>query len=85
MESYGQADRIEDLRALNCGEPFIYVKGAIRLAGRELKKDQTLLLIVPKEKWTMDEEAFNDIINGAGFRVEESKEDFNIVYKLRKL
>ncbi len=85
MESYGQADRVEDLRALNCGEPFIYVKGAIRLAGRELKKDQTLLLIVPKEKWTMDDETFNDIINRAGFQVEESKEDFNIVYKLRKL
>jgi TusA-related sulfurtransferase len=85
MESYEKADRVEDLRALNCGEPFIYIKGAIRLAGRELKRDQTLLLIVPKEKWTIDDETFNDLINNSGFSIVENKEDFNIVYRLRKL
>lgn len=84
MEMYGQADRVEDLRSLNCGEPFIYIKGAIRLAGRELKKDQTLLLIVPKEKWVLEDETFNELINNSGFKIEDHREDFNIVYKLRK-
>ncbi|MCL4412792.1 MAG: hypothetical protein M1526_05520 [Candidatus Thermoplasmatota archaeon] len=85
MESYGQADRVEDLRTLNCGEPFIYIKGAIRLGSRELKKDQTLLLIVPKDKWTLEEETFMLLLENNHFSIDFQKEDFNMVYRLRKL
>lgn len=85
MEKYGEADRVEDLRTLNCGEPYIYIKGAIRLASRELKPGQTLLLIVPNEKWTLQEETFNSIVENNGFEVVESRQDFNVINKLRKL
>lgn len=85
MESYDQSDRVEDLRTLNCGEPYIYIKAAIRLAARELKKSQTLLLIVPKEKWVLQDETFNDLLETNGFEIVESKRDFNVVHKLRKL
>jgi TusA-related sulfurtransferase len=85
MESYGQSNRVEDLRTLNCGEPYIYIKGAIRLAGRELKSGETLTLIVPKEKWTLQDETFNGLLETNGFEVIESKQDLNIVFKLRKL
>lgn len=85
MESYGESDRVEDLRTLNCGEPYIYIKGAIRLAARELKKGETLLLIVPQEKWVLQDETFNSLLETNGFEIAESKHDFNVVHKLRKL
>ncbi len=85
MESYSEADRVEDLRTLNCGEPYIYIKGAIRLATRELKQGQTLLLIVPNDKWTLQEETFNTLVENNGFEVIESRQDFNVINKLRKL
>lgn len=85
MEAYGEADRVEDLRTLNCGEPYIYIKGAIRLASRELKPGQTLMLIVPNEKWVLQDETFNTILETSGFEIVESKHDLNVVHKLRKL
>lgn len=84
MEAYGEADRVEDLRTLNCGEPYIYIKGAIRLASRELKPGQTLMLIVPKEKWLLQDETFNTILETSRFEIVESKYDLNVVHKLRK-
>ncbi|MCL4333298.1 MAG: hypothetical protein M1290_04730 [Candidatus Thermoplasmatota archaeon] len=84
MESYGEADRVEDLRTLNCGEPYIYIKGAIRLASRELKPGQILMLIVPKEKWVLQDETFNTILETSKFEVVESRYDLNVVHKLRK-
>lgn len=84
MEKYGESDRVEDLRTLNCGEPYIYIKGAIRLAARELKPGQTLTLIVPKEKWVLQDETFNTILETNGFEIVESGHDFNVVHKLRK-
>ncbi|MGC8562384.1 MAG: hypothetical protein ACP5UZ_02870 [Thermoplasmata archaeon] len=85
MEAYGQADRVEDLRTLNCGEPYIYIKGAIRLASRELKPGQTLMLIVPKDKWVLQDETFNSLLESSKFEIVESKYDLNVVHKLRKL
>ncbi|MCL5407841.1 MAG: hypothetical protein M1518_00555 [Candidatus Thermoplasmatota archaeon] len=85
MEAYGEADRVEDLRALNCGEPYIYIKGAIRLASRELKPGQTLMLIVPKDKWVLQDETFNTILETSKFELVESKYDLNVVHKIRKL
>ncbi|EQB65559.1 MAG: hypothetical protein AMDU3_IPLC00002G0196 [Thermoplasmatales archaeon I-plasma] len=85
MEAYGQADRVEDLRTLNCGEPYIYIKGAIRLASRELKPGQTLMLIVPKDKWVLQDETFNAILESSRFEIVDSKYDLNVVHKLRKL
>ncbi|MCL4447099.1 MAG: hypothetical protein M0Z77_06620 [Thermoplasmatales archaeon] len=84
MEAYGEADRVEDLRTLNCGEPYIYIKGAIRLASRELKPGQTLMLIVPKDKWVLQDETFNTILESSKFEVVDSKYDLNVVHKLRK-
>jgi TusA-related sulfurtransferase len=84
MEKYGESDRVEDLRTLNCGEPYIYIKGAIRLAARELKPGQTLTLIVPKEKWVLQDETFNTILETNGFEILESTHDLNVVHKLRK-
>lgn len=85
MEAYGQADRVEDLRTLNCGEPYIYIKGAIRLASRELKPGQTLMLIVPKDKWVLQDETFNAILESSRFEIVESKYELNVVHKLRKM
>ncbi|MCW6158129.1 MAG: hypothetical protein LVQ63_01420 [Thermoplasmatales archaeon] len=85
MEAYGEADRVEDLRTLNCGEPYIYIKGSIRLASRELKPGQTLLLIVPKEKWVLQDETFNTILETSKFEIVESRYEPNVVHKLRKL
>ncbi len=85
MEAYGEADRVEDLRTLNCGEPYIYIKGAVRLASRELKPGQTLMLIVPKEKWVLQDETFNTILETSKFEIVESKYELNVVHKLRKL
>jgi TusA-related sulfurtransferase len=85
MEKYGESDRVEDLRTLNCGEPYIYIKGAIRLAARELKPGQTLTLIVPKEKWVLQDETFNAILETNGFEIVESTHDLNVVHKLRKM
>lgn len=85
MDTYGEADRVEDLRTLNCGEPYIYIKGAIRLASRELKPGQTLMLIVPKDKWTLQDETFGTILETSKFEVVDSKYDLNVVHKLRKL
>ncbi|MEM0133810.1 MAG: hypothetical protein QXU18_01070 [Thermoplasmatales archaeon] len=85
METYGRADRVEDLRTLNCGEPYIYIKGAIRLASRELKPGQTLMLIVPKDKWVLQDETFNTILESSKFEIVESNYDSNVVHKLRKL
>ncbi len=85
MEAFGQADRVEDLRTLNCGEPYIYIKGAIRLASRELKPGQILMLIVPKEKWVLQDETFNTILESSRFEVVESKYEENVVHRLRKL
>ena len=85
MEAYGQSDRVEDLRTLNCGEPYIYIKGAIRLASRELKPGQTLMLIVPKDKWVLQDETFNAILESSRFEIVDSKYDLNVVHKLRKL
>jgi len=84
MEKCGESDRVEDLRTLNCGEPYIYIKGAIRLAARELKPGQTLTLIVPKEKWVLQDETFNTILETNGFEILESTHDLNVVHKLRK-
>ncbi len=84
MEAYGEADRVEDLRTLNCGEPYIYIKGAIRLASRELKPGQTLMLIVPKEKWVLQDETFTSILETSKFEIVESKYELNVVHKLRK-
>lgn len=85
MEAYGEADRVEDLRTLNCGEPYIYIKGAVRLASRELKPGQTLMLIVPKDKWVLQDETFNTILETSKFQLIESKYGANVVHKLRKL
>ena len=85
MQSYGESDRVEDLRTLNCGEPYIYIKGAIRLAARELKQGQTLLLIVPNDKWTLQDETFNSILESSGFEVVESRQGLNVVHRLRKI
>lgn len=84
MEAYGEADRVEDLRTLNCGEPYIYIKGAIRLASRELQPGQTLMLIVPKEKWVLQDETFTSILETSKFEIVESKYELNVVHKLRK-
>ncbi|MGC8645819.1 MAG: hypothetical protein ACP5UO_06170 [Thermoplasmata archaeon] len=84
MEKYGDADRVEDLRTLNCGEPYIYIKGAIKLASRELKQGQTLKLIVPREKWVIQDETFNSLLESSGFEVVDSSFDENVVHKLRK-
>jgi TusA-related sulfurtransferase len=84
METYGEADRVEDLRTLNCGEPYIYIKGAIRLASRELKPGQILMLIVPKEKWVLQDETFNTILETSKFELVESEYGLNVVHKLRK-
>ncbi|MEM0128398.1 MAG: hypothetical protein QXO03_04865 [Thermoplasmatales archaeon] len=84
MEKFGDSDRVEDLRTLNCGEPYIYIKGAIRLASRELKPGQTLTLVVPKEKWVIQDETFNSILESSGFEIVDSSYDLNVIHKLRK-
>jgi len=66
-------------------EPYIYIKGSIRLASRELKPGQTLLLIVPKEKWVLQDETFNTILETSKFEIVESRYEPNVVHKLRKL
>ncbi|MEL9915099.1 MAG: hypothetical protein QW078_03480 [Thermoplasmatales archaeon] len=84
MEKLEDSDRVEDLRTLNCGEPYIYIKGAIRLAARELKPGQTLTIIVPKEKWVIQDETFNSILEANGFEIVSSSYDLNVIHKLRK-
>jgi TusA-related sulfurtransferase len=84
MEKYGDADRVEDLRTLNCGEPYIYIKGAIRLASRELSPGQILKLIVPKEKWVIQDETFNSILESSGFEIVDSSYGENVIHRLRR-
>ncbi len=83
--NYGDFDRVEDLSQMNCGDPALYIKGAIRLAGRELKKDQRVLIIVPEAKWNLDDTVLDDLVRKNGFEHEIEHQGSNVILKLRKI
>lgn len=82
---YGEFDRVEDLSQMNCGDPALYIKGAIRLAGRELKQGQTVLIVVPEVKWNLEDEILNDLVAKNGFQMEMENQRGNILLRLRKI
>ena len=83
--NYGDFDRVEDLSQMNCGDPALYIKGAIRLAGRELKPDQKVLIIVPEAKWNLDDTMLDELARKNGFEYEKDQHSGNILLKLRKI
>ncbi len=83
--NYGEYDRVEDLSQMNCGDPALYIKGAIRLAGRELKEGQTVLIVVPEAKWNLEDDVLNDLVKKNNFQMEMGNQSGNILLKLRKV